>query len=917
MTFNASKGPGRVFFFPEDNLELEWLAFQPLENHVNNVFTLMSHWTTDSTKFDIALTEAKKKQLLEGAKHHDWGKTHKFRIDQRGNGKKQKHWTYSYAGHRFLNPPELEEQARQSSEALYNLTLERAHHDFSVQDIVESAFMLRQKGSAFEDYPKDLFVLEMCDQIEAEVAVMAIESKSGRNASFMEYEVAELEAKSSASHKVYKLEPFPFETDVTYDLCFRKDFPEKSNLSANWIRVKGFESYENCETIKITLTGSFDTKPSEWTMEDFYEIAPEKRFEPNELQKAVWQAWQSQSTGLIVKAPTGVGKTEACVYPPLAQGKRTILILPAKALVDDHKQRFKEVLKNLSLKDSLRRLLIDTGDSVELFEYLNGALKPVDAYQEKRHLYRADIIITTLDKFIYRFFAYGGGKKSYVFPLRINDKSRTAFVFDEAHSYEGTAFTNFKNLVTTLYDNGHNITLMTATLPENYQKALQDPDDRGFAGRWDVIDFLGESQQAQLIPKGQPYYGQRHLLYIPDEKPLQLDQIEDFEEKQNVFNSHKNERIAAVLEQVEREWDSQKRLIVTVDRVQDAAEVYLHLKEALPSLKSFYPDKKQETANIFLYHGRLDRKWRSSVYEALKWRDTNGEPYVLVSTSAIEIGVDLNSQTLITEICNPDSLVQRMGRCNRKGQEANAKVIVVGSQIPEYLNAFGENNEAYKAYLTKLSESNNQTIHRGFPREVMEIFPKPVLIDPRAETAFNMLYSYVYDFDLEYKNLHDLGFIATRSWDPTLEVRIPVWDGGVDYVQIPVSRLSRGTDDTFELRLEEYKMHQDLDKSWRGQWQEVSRGGDLYRGTYRITLVKDSEISSKYNRETGLVDLPKVFQRQRWKNDPPLKVRLNTWLYERTEEQDSVFFFARDEIAGKEKGKRLVFSYLADPTLGE
>ena len=44
--------------------------------------------------------------------------------------------------------------------------------------------------------------------------------------------------------------------------------------------------------------------------------------------------------------------------------------------------------------------------------------------------------------------------------------------------------------------------------------------------------------------------------------------------------------------------------------------------------------------------------------------------YLLFTTSAIEVGCDLDAHLLITELCNPDSLIQRAGRCNRKRQIA-------------------------------------------------------------------------------------------------------------------------------------------------------------------------------------------------------------------------------------------------------
>ena len=919
--FEAAKGPGRVFFYPEDTLQPEWVAYQPLANHVENVRYLIGNWRTDVEDFDLAVDEQSRQKLYEGAAHHDWGKTSKFSIK-----KLKDHWTYSYAGHRFVHPAHVDEQAKENTEVLYHRTLENAHHDYSVGEIVKDSYELKQQSAPFENYPKDLFVLEMCDQIEAEVAVMAIQGKEGRNSSFMEFEVTPFEAKSSQDNgdaKVFVLDPFPFKKPVTYTLYFRKD-QTVGKLDAQLLKERGFADYEPLEQITVTLQGREEQKEHAGDIDHFYTTA--SGFNPNALQSEVWEVWQKaaaqkRTSGLIVKAPTGVGKTEACVYPPLVNGQRVLLILPAKALVDDHKQRFKSVLQRLSNDDKKQhRLLVDTGDAVELYTFSEGKFEE-KPNTSKRHLYRADVILTTLDKFLYRFFGYGGGKKSYTYPLRINDKSRMAFVFDEAHSYEGTAFTNFQRLVTTLYDNNHNIVLVTATLPDNYQKVLQDPDDFGFAGRWEVVDYL-EMTKPNMLVKGE-FYGKRHLSFLPDASIPQAadpDDPESSEGAKEAFDAHKLKRIETVLEQTENNWTGEEQLIVTLDRVQDAVEVYKNLRSSGSSLVSF-SEAEPGDANLFLYHGRLDRKWRSKVYGAVKQRDTDRQPYILVTTSAIEIGVDLDSRVLITEICNPDSLVQRMGRCNRKGKVENAQVIIVGSHIPHYLDAFGENRDAYENYLALLADRHQKVIDQNFAKAAMAVFPKPVLTDPRASTAYDMLYSYVYEFELEYKNLHDLGFIATRSWEPALEVLIPIGKDSegqdrFDRVQVPVGRMSRNTDDAEFVVIEEYRMHRDVDKSWSGKWEEVTRGGDLYKGTYRIKLLENSTICLDYQRGLGLVDIPQIFQRQRWRSDPPLKVRLSSWGFEKTKDDGDVLFFASEsDSTGKKSSKRLVFSYLADPNL--
>lgn len=73
--------------------------------------------------------------------------------------------------------------------------------------------------------------------------------------------------------------------------------------------------------------------------------------------------------------------------------------------------------------------------------------------------------------------------------------------------------------------------------------------------------------------------------------------------------------------------------------------------------------------NLVLLHSRFrppDRAKR--VAQALAEIDPNGPGTIIVSTHVIEAGVDVSAATLFTELAPWASLVQRFGRCNRRGE---------------------------------------------------------------------------------------------------------------------------------------------------------------------------------------------------------------------------------------------------------
>jgi CRISPR-associated endonuclease/helicase Cas3 len=106
------------------------------------------------------------------------------------------------------------------------------------------------------------------------------------------------------------------------------------------------------------------------------------------------------------------------------------------------------------------------------------------------------------------------------------------------------------------------------------------------------------------------------------------------------------------------------RTIVVANTVQRASKLHAQIKKQWSS---------GDTQRLVLLHSRFrpaDRKTR--VEEALADPPAGGT--ILVSTQVIEAGVDVSATTLFTALAPWASLVQRFGRCNRKGEIADASV---------------------------------------------------------------------------------------------------------------------------------------------------------------------------------------------------------------------------------------------------
>lgn len=541
-------------------------------------------------------------------------------------------------------------------------------------------------------------------------------------------------------------------------------------------------------------------------------------FTPNPMQEELFTciATEGENPALLLKAPTGSGKTEAVLIPSLNAEHRLFLIFPSRSLVDDQIKRCEKYLQRASEKT--RRtyaLVVDRGDESSRTVFKNGQ----EQEEGRRHLYDGDVILTTFDKFLYRFFGFGEPNKSYIFPFRIHySKKQNLFCFDEAHAYDQVAFVNFERLIKALYKANLNMVVMTATMPESYQKEL---------------DFLDSVD------------------YITGENHLKLEKWQEKEQNRQYPNKaikHIDAELKKVKNEicayVSQQYEPGKRTIVTIETIEDLIPVYQFMKE------------RNGGENIFLYHGRLSNRQRKKVYRKLKDREDNNEDYLLFTTSAIEVGCDLDAHLLITQLCNPDSLIQRAGRCNRKGKIKDAQIVVVGNKIPSFLSILSEGSE--EVYLEMLKKQGEGEFN---PREILELMKYEPHSDYRAEVLFDMLYEYVYEARLENKPLHDRGLVITRSFEPSITLTTKVPEAGAKHrpqndVSVSLrSCIAKGEGD--ESVNSDFKVYQRFYDEYNEEFKfvELSRSGSIYFKELFIEVPEDD-----FSEELGYINPPKVFE---------------------------------------------------------
>lgn len=704
----------------------------------------------------------------------------------------------------------------------------------------------------------------MCDQIEAELACRIFEDGNQADSrTFMDFTIAPDES----DEKVYYIDPWKFgeqqhfeltfkswvmrplevDKDIELEKCVKNNREQDLGKTLDRIVKNWWESEQAQPQESITETIILKPYPSvsedkTWTAETLYHQLG--GFTPNPMQKQIFEtiydSRRNKNPGFLLKSFTGSGKFESVLFPALASNYRLILPLPARSLLEDQKERTEKYLKKFSTlyKDREVSLVIDTGSQMYRYIYKNGEKVKPRTSNARRHLYKGNVILTTIDKFLYRYFAFGDKQKSFTFPLRINQE-KTMICFDEAHSYDDISFTNFHSLVKSLYEAGRSIVLMTATMPEEYLERLDFLQ---------IVDYIDNSENAKKIKQFQDKVLKQDY---PNKKAFEwYINIARDNEKPEEFQKKITQIVAS-------EWNSKpnRRILVVVERVTDAAAIY-------EQLKNHSLDVNTDTSNkfLFLYHGRIADQRRPEIYKKIQERDRVPEPYILITTSAIEVGCDLNAEVLISEICPPENLIQRAGRCNRRGNIPDAKVILIGNSIPDFANSLDEFGwEQYQTTLKSLVEFDSQKITKC-------ISVSEQVDDYRVVEIFSMLHDYVYGGDLTYKHAHEKGLIITRSWTPSATLIYKDGSKEPPKITVPLDRLIKNKDgDNDFSNTWACERYYDVEKTcWN--WRDLG-WGSAYSKDIVIEIHKNNDGACSYDgkkeydyeEELGFVELPGVF----------------------------------------------------------
>ena len=343
----------------------------------------------------------------------------------------------------------------------------------------------------------------------------------------------------------------------------------------------------------------------------------------NSIQKAVLKLKKQED--ILIIGPTGVGKTATSLYwsnlvQNCEKSKRIYYLLPYTASINS---LYKDLVSkdiSVSMMHSRAEYFLDKIEEDEEEDNLN--------VKEKYNIFKKSIKqlnICTIYQIVKAIFSC---KRFEMLLAQLKD---SIFIIDEIHCFDieqlGLLLTTLKFLKSKL---NISICIMSASIPTNLQKLIQD-----------------ELGITKIVRASKEDYKIRHRL------------------------CRVNKTISDDLDKIKADLDNGKQVIICVNSVNFAQELYVKLKDYKPKL----------------IHGRFNTRDREKAEQGLKTSK------LLIGTQAIEVSLDISYFVMYTEIAPFDSLLQRFGRINRRGEKGISDIFIYNSSNSIYSDKLIENTD--------------------------------------------------------------------------------------------------------------------------------------------------------------------------------------------------------------------------------
>ena len=394
----------------------------------------------------------------------------------------------------------------------------------------------------------------------------------------------------------------------------------------------------------------------------------------------------------VLKVDTGMGKTATVILGWLwrriyntetkeGTPRRLVYCLPMRVLVEQTHNEVLKWLKNLNLvkEEGILSYKYNT-NSVNVTLLMGGA----DSYSHLWDLYPEEnsIIIGTQDMLISRALNRGYAMSRYRWPIDfglLNNDS--LWVYDETQLmgsgfYTGIQLHKFREFYGTF--GSVNSIWMSATLEREWIN---------------TVDF-DQTSDLKILELSKSDYKMEKIEKIKNSKKKLVNKkvSDESEIAKHVIEDHEKDTIS----------------IVILNKVESAKRVYEIIEK----------NNKSPTKVVLLHSHFRPIERRKKVEEILL---PENHDIIIVSTQVIEAGMDISSKRLYTEICPVSSLIQRAGRCNRRGEYENDAELTIFRFEKEKVDNYPYEKEEIEQCEELLTKDNEYFILDDFKLPSLKI----------------------------------------------------------------------------------------------------------------------------------------------------------------------------------------------------
>ncbi|OSA99465.1 UNVERIFIED_ORG: CRISPR-associated helicase/endonuclease Cas3 [Clostridium botulinum] len=366
-----------------------------------------------------------------------------------------------------------------------------------------------------------------------------------------------------------------------------------------------------------------------------------KSLEPYKINELQQYMKENSQENLIIKASTGIGKTEGALM--WIGNNKGFFTLPLRVSINSIYDR---VASKIKYGKDRTGLLHSNSASEYMKRNEKGTIDK--KYLDTTKQLSLPLTICTLDQLIGFIFKYEG------FELKLATLSYSKVIIDEIQMYSSEMIAYLIIALRDIVKVGGKFAIVTATFPPIFEHFMN------YAGIVKNVDYKISTKAFLKKNNGQVML--RHKVKV----------WEDDIDAKFIYENYKN-----------------KKVLVIVNTVKAAQKLYENLEK--------YDDIKND---IFMFHSRYTQEDRAkkeiTIFENGQLK--NKFLGIWITTQVVEASLDIDFDVLYTELSDISGLLQRMGRVYRNRildtDKVNINVFVGGNKLPSGIHDNMSNYES-------------------------------------------------------------------------------------------------------------------------------------------------------------------------------------------------------------------------------